>query len=538
MLETFGSHAERGLSAPRVAELGARHGPNQLAEAPPVPMWRRFLGQFREPVIGILIVAAVIAGAMGEWVDTLAILAIVLLNGLLGFLQEERAGRALAALQGLSAPLARVIRDGVLQAVPARELVPGDRIELEAGDHIPADARLLRAFGFRVQEAALTGESAPAGKDPTCVLGAGTPLGDRRNMVYMGTVAAAGKAGAVVVATGMGTELGRIAGMLERSEPEPTPLQRRLAELGKVLVVVCLAVVAVIFLLQLLRGDELVEAFLLSVSLAVAAVPEGLPAVVTMALALGLQRMVRRNALVRKLPSVETLGSVTVICSDKTGTLTRNEMTVREIVAGGQRYQVTGAGYVPRGQFLKSWDGETPRAGAVVDHPSSSPDGPTDPRPVDPDAEPDLARALTIGAWCNNAAGLPRGDGSEAWQVIGDPTEGALLVAALKAGDRGPRPRAPRALRDPVRLRAQGDVGRGPRAGRGRRDGHQGGPGGGPVPVRRRAAGRRGRAADGRPPGGDHGHQRGDGLPGAARPGAGLPPAPGRRPRPGARRPT
>ena len=354
LLERLGVDAERGLDAPRVAELREEYGPNQLAEAPPVSMWRRFLGQFREPVIAILIVAAVIAGAMGEWVDTLAILAIVLLNGLLGFFQEERAGQALAALRKLSAPLAKVLRDGVLQAVPASELVPGDRVELEAGDHIPADVRLLRAFGFRVQEAALTGESAPVGKDPASVLDEDTPLGDRRNMAYMGTVAAAGKAGAVVVATGMDTELGRIAGMLQRAAPEPTPLQRRLAELGKVLLVVCLAVVAVIFLLQLLRGDDLLEAFLLSVSLAVAAVPEGLPAVVTLALALGLQRMVRRNALIRKLPSVETLGSVTVICSDKTGTLTRNEMTVREVVAGGQRYRVTGAGYVPRGQFLKS----------------------------------------------------------------------------------------------------------------------------------------------------------------------------------------
>ena len=232
----------------------SEYGPNQLAEAPPVSRWRRFLGQFREPVIGILIVAAVIAGAMGEWVDTLAILAIVLLNGLLGFFQEERAEQALAALRKLSAPLAKVLRGGVLQSVPARELVPGDRIELEAGDNIPADVRLLRAFGFRVQEAALTGESVPVGKDPAGVLDADTPLGDRRNMAYMGTVVAAGKAGAVVVATGMDTELGRIAGMLQRAAPEPTPLQRRLAELGKVLLVVCLAVVAVIFLLQLLRG--------------------------------------------------------------------------------------------------------------------------------------------------------------------------------------------------------------------------------------------------------------------------------------------
>ncbi len=412
--EAFATDIERGLIEAGVEERRARYGPNQLAEAPPVPLWRKFLAQFQELMVVILIVAAVISGAVGEWADTLAILAIVLLNGILGFLQEERAGRALAALQKLSSPMARVLRDGQLRSVPASELVPGDRIELEAGDSIPADARLIRAFAFRVQEAALTGESTPVDKEAECVLGEGTPLGDRRNMAYMGTVAAAGKAAAVVVATGMQTELGRIAGLLQRAEPEPTPLQRRLAELGKVLAVVCLVAVVVIFALQIARGQRLFEAFLLSVSLAVAAVPEGLPAVVTMALALGLQRMVARNALVRKLPSVETLGSVTIICSDKTGTLTKNEMTVCEVMAGGRRFHVTGAGYVPRGQFLEV-NGLGPD------------------RPVDPESEPDLLRTLTAGATCNNARAYPRGDGSEAWQVVGDPTEGALIVAALKA---------------------------------------------------------------------------------------------------------
>jgi Ca2+-transporting ATPase len=407
VLKRFASDARRGLTDAQVAELRSRHGFNQLAEAPPEPLWRKFLGQFNELVIWILIVAAVIAGAMGEWIDTLAILAIVLLNGFLGFLQEERAERALLALQKLSTPLAKVLRNGVLQSLPARELVPGDRLELEAGDNIPADARLLEAFGLRVQEAALTGESVPVDKDPASVLSPATPLGDRRNMVYLGTVVAAGKASAVVVATGMDTELGRIAGMLQRHEPEPTPLQRRLAELGRVLVVVCLVIVGIIFGLELWRGGALLEVFLLSVSLAVAAVPEGLPAVVTMALALGLQRMVKRNALIRKLPSVETLGAVTVICSDKTGTLTRNEMTVRELLAGGERYAVTGTGYTPRGQFVRAEEA------------------------VDPQAHADLILTLTIAAHCNNARLLPRGDD---WQVLGDPTEGALVVAALKAG--------------------------------------------------------------------------------------------------------
>ncbi|MCI0464389.1 MAG: cation-translocating P-type ATPase [Gemmataceae bacterium] len=366
--------------------------------------------QFQELVIWILLVAAAISGLLGDWTDMIAILAIVLLNALLGFFQEERAERALAALQKLSAPQARVLRHGVLQVVPARELVPGDRIELEAGDNVPADARLLTTVSFRVQEAALTGESVPVDKDAGVVLSPDTPLGDRRNMVYLGTVAAAGKASAVVVGTGMNTELGGIAGLLQRAQPEPTPLQRRLAELGRILVILCLVLVGIIFVVELLRGRPLFDVFLLSVSLAVAAVPEGLPAVVTVALALGLQRMVKRNALVRRLPSVETLGSVTVICSDKTGTLTRNEMTVREILAGGQRYQVTGAGYSPHGQFLKRGHAEAIRA----------------------QGEPDLEIALTIAARCNNARVLPRRSGGDTWQVLGDPTEGALIVAALK----------------------------------------------------------------------------------------------------------
>ncbi|HTN04318.1 MAG TPA: HAD-IC family P-type ATPase, partial [Planctomycetaceae bacterium] len=303
---------ERGLTGDEVVRRRERWGANSLAEEPPVPMWRRLLNQFKELVIWILIFAAVISGVMGEWADTAAILAIVLVNGVIGFLQEEKAGRALAALQKMSSPTAKVLRDGTLQSVPASELVPGDRIELEAGDNVPADARLLTAFALRVQEASLTGESVPVDKDAGVALPVGTSLGDRRNMLYLGTVTAAGKASAVVTSTGMQTELGRIAGLLQQSEREPTPLQRRLAELGKVLVVVCLAIVVVIFAMELWRGGKWFEVLLVSVSLAVAAVPEGLPAVVTLALALGLQRMVKRNALVRKLPSVETLGSVTV----------------------------------------------------------------------------------------------------------------------------------------------------------------------------------------------------------------------------------
>jgi Ca2+-transporting ATPase len=378
------------------------------------------ISQFNELVIWILIVAVVISGFMGEWTDAIAILAIVLVNGILGFIQEERAGRALAALRRISSPSARVVRDGVVRTLPAQDLVPGDCIELEAGDSIPADARLRRTTAFRVQEAALTGESVPVDKDAEGVVAADAPLGDRRNMVYQGTTATVGRATAVVVATGMETELGRIAGLLQRAEPEPTPLQRRLAELGKILVGICLVIIGVIFVLELLRGGELLEVFLLSVSLAVAAVPEGLPAVVTIALAVGLQRMVKRNALIRRLPSVETLGCVTVICSDKTGTLTRNEMTVREVVAGTAHYQVMGAGYTPGGEFRRQIDETSTES-------------------VDAQAEPDLALALTIAARCNNARLIP-GQAAESWKVLGDPTEGALLVAASKAGITDARP--------------------------------------------------------------------------------------------------
>lgn len=402
----------QGLSAAETATRRERCGLNQLAEAPSEPWWKKFLGQFNDVVVWILLVAALISGIMGEWTDTAAIAAIVLLNAMLGYFQEERAERALAALQSLAAPLAKVIRDGRLATIPAIELVPGDVVELEAGDNVPADVRLVQAFSMRVQEASLTGESVPVEKLADAVLPTSTPLADRRNMVYMSTVLANGQGRGVVVAIGMQTEIGRIAGLLQRYEREPTPLQKQLAKLGQSLVIVCLVLVGVIFLLSLLRGEKLLSALLTSVSLAVAAVPEGLPAVVTMALALGLQRMVKRNALIRKLPSVETLGCVTVICSDKTGTLTRNEMTVREVIAGGSRFRVTGAGYAPQGEFLEmDASGDRPLT-AVND---------------------DLNLVLRIGALCNHAQ-LQPGETSNSWKIVGDPTEGALVVLARKAG--------------------------------------------------------------------------------------------------------
>lgn len=402
----------RGLEAAEASRRQEQFGPNRMAEGPPRAWWWGLLGQFNELVVWILIAAAVLAGLFGDWVDTFAILAIVLMNALLGFFQEERAERALEALKKLSTPNARVLRDGALIVVPSEEVTIGDLVQLEAGDFVPADGRLLETYSLTIQESALTGESHAVEKHGDVVLPADTQLADRHNMAYLATTVSTGRGVLVVTATGMQTELGKIATLLTQSPPEQTPLQRRLQELGKLLIVACLVIVAIILVLQLLRGDPFVEVLLLAISLAVAAVPEGLPAVVTVSLALGLQRMVKRNALVRKLPSVETLGSVTVICTDKTGTLTRNEMTVREMWVGDQRYEISGAGYVPKGEFRPMVETGEPNSHQTAD----------------------LDLALTVGVRCNNSRAVPQGDGHEASQIIGDPTEGALIVAGLKRG--------------------------------------------------------------------------------------------------------
>ncbi|MBA4020210.1 MAG: ATPase [Pirellula sp.] len=401
----------RGLPEPEAAARRERWGFNRLPEAQKRSRWQRFLDQFRQFVVVILLVAAVIAGYLGDVADTLAILAIVVLNAALGFFQEDRAERALESMKSLSAPTARVRRNGALQVVAAELLVPGDVVDLEAGDLVPADLRLLEAYALTAQEAALTGESVPVEKDASAVVDAESVPGDRINMLFAGTTIVAGKGIAVVAATGPATELGRIAGFLAEERRDATPLQRRLASLGRALAVACLAIVAVIAALQLLRGLPLSEILLPAVGLAVAAVPESLPTVVTVTLALGLQRLVRRQALVRKLPSVETLGSVTIICSDKTGTLTRNEMTVREVRVGDAAYEVTDAGYGLEGEFRRS---------DAVGGAAESDDA-------------DLRLALAVGLHCNNAT-LHRGAAGEASQVVGDPTEGALLVAAAKQG--------------------------------------------------------------------------------------------------------
>jgi Ca2+-transporting ATPase len=409
LLDILATDLHEGLKVEQVVERRERYGPNRLAESPSVPSWTRFAGQFAELFVWILIAAAIIAGVLGEWLDTSAIIAIVLMNGILGFLQEEKAHRELTALRRRSAYSAKVVRDGKQAIVAADELVPGDLIQLEAGDHIPADSRLIESFSFGVQESALTGESVPIHKDAESILAAKTNLADRRNMVYLGTVAVSGRASAIIAATGMQTELGRIAGLIERQPQEATPLQKRLSELGRKLLVVCLIIVAIIFAMQVARGGDVIDVFLSSVSLAVAAIPEGLPAVVTLVLAVGLRRMIRRSALIRKLPSVETLGCVTVICSDKTGTLTRNEMTVEQVITADASFVVTGAGYTPWGDFVLNE------------------------QPIRPEFHTDLVAALKAGVFCNRARLIPDKDG-KSWQVLGDPTEGALLVAARKAG--------------------------------------------------------------------------------------------------------
>jgi Ca2+-transporting ATPase len=436
----LGTDSEHGLAGQEVERRRTEFGPNELPEAPPPSLVKLFLSQFTSVIVWVLIGAAVISGLLEDWLDAAAILTIVLLNGLLGFVQEFRAERSLAALRKMSVTMARVFRDGVLRSIPARELVSGDLILLEAGDRIPADARLIYAVNFQAQEASLTGESTPVQKMATALDRPDVPLADRTNMAFMGTIAVSGKARALVVATALRTELGRIAAMIQKeseAERAETPLQRRLEQFGYTLLWLALAVVAVVFALGYLRGEPLVTMFMTSVSLAVAAVPEGLPTVVTITLALGVTRMVKRHALIRKLPAVETLGSATVICTDKTGTLTKNEMTVTKLFVDAAAFDVTGEGYAPVGEIR-----ETPKvreSGSELKVLSSelsgkgielrSDNSELNTQNSEPSQSPALRELLTAAVLCNGAT-LREENGT--WQVIGDPTEGALLVAAAK----------------------------------------------------------------------------------------------------------
>ena len=390
-----------GLTASEVDARLARFGPNELVERGARTVWHILLEQLRSVMVIVLIVAGVISLALGEFTDAAAILAIVVLNAILGVMQEYRAEKAMRALKSLAVPVVRVRRDGRLLEVSARDVVPGDVVLLEAGSHVPADGRLLEAVNLRVQEATLTGESEPVEKHSEPVGGTDVALGDRRNMVYMGTAVVAGRGVAAVTETGMRTELGRIAEMLQTVQREPTPLQKRLEQLAKGLAVAALIVVAVVFGLGMLRGEPFRLMFMIAISMAVAAVPEGLPAVVTIALTLGARRMLARKALIRRLNAVETLGSVTVICSDKTGTLTENRMTVTALAVAGHHLDVT-----------PDMDLRSPV--------------------LDCGGNPALTLLLAGGALCNDAV-LERDDAGRT-RVIGDPTEGALVAAAVRFG--------------------------------------------------------------------------------------------------------
>ena len=392
--------SEKGLASEEARRRYERYGPNELIETRQKSLWMMFLDQFKDFMILVLIAAAVVAGVIGEPADTIAIAVIVLLNAVLGFVQEYRAEKAMAALKKMAAPAATTIRNGQAESLPASQLVPGDLVILEAGNVVPADIRLTEAVQLRIDEAALTGESVPVEKDSAAITQADPSIGDRKNMAYKGTLVTYGRGGGLVAETGMRTELGRIAAMLQDQGERRTPLQKRLAAFGQNLAYAVLAICAIVFLSGLLRGEPPLLMLLTAISLAVAAIPEALPAVITIALALGARKLVKQQALIRKLPAVETLGSVTYICSDKTGTLTMNKMTVEKVYAGGR--------LIPS-EEQPHRDGEEPA--------KASPAG-----------ENPFDLLLKGVALCNDA----RADASGA--VIGDPTETALFELARGKG--------------------------------------------------------------------------------------------------------
>ncbi|MBL8089285.1 MAG: cation-translocating P-type ATPase [Anaerolineales bacterium] len=421
---------DEGLTTVEAEKRLKHYGLNQLREAPRPGFWALMWRQLSSFVVILLIIASVISALLGDYVEAIAIMLIVVLNAALGIVQEQRAEQALAALKKLAAPDAQVIRDGVRKSVPSYNLVPGDIVFLEAGNFIPADLRLLEAINLQVEEASLTGESLPVQKNAATVLDKQVPLGDRKNTAFMGTVVTYGRGRGVVTDTGMLTQLGLIATMLQNVETEETPLQKRLNQLGKSLSILALILVAVVFVAALINNtnidelfvnplqyvqtfaEEITEVFIIAISLAIAAVPEGLPAVVTISLALGMREMIQRHALIRKLASVETLGSATVICSDKTGTLTQNEMTVTRLWADGQFVHVTGIGYAPFGEFQ------------------------IDDKKINVEDYPTILSTLWLGLLNNDSLIETTGEheSSKTYRIVGDPTEGSLLVAAAKAG--------------------------------------------------------------------------------------------------------
>ncbi|MEI2762530.1 HAD-IC family P-type ATPase [Methanothrix soehngenii] len=394
---------QKGISSTQAKERLSQHGPNQL-ESPtkPSPL-KIFIGKFKDYMVLVLIFAAIISFIAGETTNAYVILGIVVLVAIIGFVQEYKAEKAMEALREMVAPEADVIRDGQMSTIPAADLVPGDVVFLEAGDKVPADGRILEVTSLQVIESSLTGESMPVEKLAQ-TLPEDMALADRKNMVFMGTIISQGNCRAIVTATGLGTELGRISGLMKQEQAEP-PLKIKLQQLAKRQAFLVMVISAIVFILMFSRGLPVIDALIASIALAVAGIPEALPFIVTLALAFGTQAMAKKNAIIRRLPEVETLGSTTVICTDKTGTLTTGEMTLREIRTY-RKIEVTGAGYDPSGQFISQ--------GAKLE--------PT---------EEDLARILKIGVHANNSA-IERANGG--WRVVGDPTEGALIVAAKKAG--------------------------------------------------------------------------------------------------------
>jgi len=429
----FQTHLERGLTQQAARDRLAKFGPNELTEHPRPGFLALLWDQFNNYLVIILIIAALVSLALGEYVDSIAIMFIVVLNAVVGVIQESKAEQALAALKKMSAPNAQVIRDGQQTTIPGREIVGGDIVLLEAGNYVPADLRLVESINLKIEEASLTGESVPVEKNAGVVLDKEIPLGDRKNTAFMGTLITYGRGRGLVTGTGMNTQIGLIAEMIQSFEAEDTPLQKKLEHLGKVLGTAILAISAFVFVYGLFRDTRLTDVlnsgflnyleaekkdiinlFMTAVSLAIAAVPEGLPAIVTICLALGMQRMIKHHALIRKLPAVETLGCATVVCSDKTGTLTQNQMTVVQGWAGGRRFRITGEGYGPNGQFFAGTE------------------------PFDPRNDPDATALLHGALVCNDARLEEKSDdaGKRSWQIIGDPTEAAMVVAAAKSGYR------------------------------------------------------------------------------------------------------
>ena len=399
--------APQGLADVEAKRRLAECGLNELQAAPPVSPWAILAEQFKNVLIIILLIGTAISGVLGHGTEAIAIAVIVLLAVLLGFVQEHRAERAIEALRRMAAPSATAIRDGREGEIAARDLVPGDVVLLSAGNRVPADLRLIEAVNLKCDEAALTGESIPVEKHTAPLADVSLALGDRSGMAYAGTIVTYGRGRGFVVATGMQTEFGRVAEMLQTVEVGRTPLQQNLDKLGKTLAKAALAVVAIIVLLGIVRGQPLLEMLIFGIALAVAAVPEALPAVVTISLAIGVQHMARRNALVRRLPAVETLGSTSVICTDKTGTLTKGEMTVRKIWQGDRIVEVSGAGYEPSGRFTVDGTATDPSRGLIL-----------------------MLRAATLAS----DAKLTLDASEDRWKITGDPTEGALVVTAAKAG--------------------------------------------------------------------------------------------------------